>query len=73
MELKETTQTAKEGGDSDKSEVIEKPSTVAFADEDPKTAMWTSTSIFWRVWMQAVLVLLWKGNSYWYDAVIEFS
>ena len=39
MELKETTQTAKEGGDSDKSEVIEKPSTVAFADEVPKTAM----------------------------------
>ena len=39
MELKETTKTAKEGSNSDKSEVIEKPSTVAFAAEDPKTAM----------------------------------
>ena len=39
MEMKETTQSAKEGGDLDKTEVIEKPSTVAFADEDPKTAM----------------------------------
>ena len=39
MELKETTKTAKEGGNSDKSEVIEKPNTVAFADEVPKTAM----------------------------------
>ena len=35
MELKETTK----GGDSDKSEVIEKPIKVACADEDPKTAM----------------------------------
>ena len=35
MELKETTKR----GDSDKSEVVEKPITVACADEDPKTAM----------------------------------
>jgi len=33
MELKETTK----GGDSDKSVVVEKPITVACADEDPKT------------------------------------
>ena len=39
MEIKEITKTAKEGGDSDKSGVIEKPNTVAFAGEDPKTAM----------------------------------
>ena len=39
MECKETTKTAKEGGNSDKSEVIEKPITVVFAAEDPKTAM----------------------------------
>ena len=35
MELKEATK----GGDSDKSEVVGKPITVACADEDPKTAM----------------------------------
>ena len=35
MELKEPTK----GGDSEKSEVIEKPSTVTCADEDPKTVM----------------------------------
>ena len=35
MELKETTK----GGDSDKSEVVEKPIKVACADEDPKTVM----------------------------------
>ena len=35
MELKEPTKR----GDSDKSEVIEKPITVACADEHPKTAM----------------------------------